>query len=187
MDTGAEAVQVGQEEVSSTCRNTAAQSVELDEITLNHHAAARVHFRYQRSSLPTTTTHIHPFLRLCLYNLNLLINQLHQRCTCGLLPQHLISNLQQQFIDVELDCTGTDAPLHDLGGEVIRAVQSDQNALVDLLVYSFEAVEVDLAVFGPARAVVAVNVPDRRREDIDAGSDEGVDVGWRGEEGCECQ
>jgi hypothetical protein len=66
-------------------------------------------------------------------------------------------------------------------------VQSDQDALVDLLVYSFEAVEMNLAVFGPARAVVAVDVPDRRREDINTSSDEGVDVGWRSEEGCECQ
>jgi hypothetical protein len=66
-------------------------------------------------------------------------------------------------------------------------VQSNQNAFVDLLVYSFKAVEMDLAIFGPARAVVAVDVADRRREDIDAGSDEGVNVGWRGEEGCECQ
>jgi hypothetical protein len=39
-------------------------------------------------------------------------------------------------------------------------MQSDQYALVDLLVYSFEAVEMDLAVFGPARAVVAVDIPD---------------------------
>ena len=135
------------------------------------------------SGLPATPTNIHPLLRLHLYDPNLLTNQLHQRCACCLFSEQLVPDLQQQLVDIQLDRAGTYTPLHDLSRKVVCAVQSNQHALVNMLVYRFEAVEMYLAIFGTARAVVAMDVADGGREDVDASGNESVNVGWRGEEG----
>ena len=109
---------------------------------------------------PTAPTNIHPLFRFGLYHLHLLIDQLHQRCAGSIFPQHLIPDLQQQLVDVQLDRACAYTPLHDFGWEVVRSVQRNQYALVDLLVDSFEAVEVNLPFRGTRRPVVAVDVTD---------------------------
>jgi hypothetical protein len=126
--------------------------------------------------LPTTPADIHPPLRFPLYSLHLQINQLHQRRTRRILPEHFVPNLQQQLINIQLDRACAYTPLHDLRREVIRAMQCHQNALVDLLVDCLKAVEVDLPFCRARGPVVAVHVADRRREDVDARGDEFVDV-----------
>lgn len=104
------------------------------------------------------------------------MNQPHQRHTRRVLPEHLITDLQQQLIDIQLSSASAYAPLHDLRREVVRAMQRHQDALIDLLVDRLESVEVNLAFCRPRWPIVAVHVADRGREYVDAGGDEFVDV-----------
>ena len=110
--------------------------------------------------LPTAPANVYPPLRLRLYNLHLLINQLHQRCARCILPEHLIADFQQQFVDVQLDRAGTYTPLHDFFGKVVCAVQRNQHTIVDLLVDGLEAIKVDLPLSGARGPIVAVHVAD---------------------------
>jgi len=43
-------------------------------------------------------------------------------------------HLQQQLVDVELDGTGVDTLLHDVGAKVVCPVEGHQGAAADLLV-----------------------------------------------------
>lgn len=59
---------------------------------------------------PATPTNIHPPFSLRLYDLHLLIDQIRQRRAGRILPQHLIANLQQQLIDIQLDSASAYTP-----------------------------------------------------------------------------
>ena len=72
----------------------------------------------------------------------------------------LIPDLQQQFIHIQLRRSRLDAAFHYVFGEVVGSVECDVNAVVDLMGYGFEAVEVELAWCWARGSVVAVHVAD---------------------------
>lgn len=83
--------------------------------------------------------------------------------------QVLVPNFQEQLVHVQFDGAVLNAPLHNFGGEVVRAVQGHQHTVVDLLVDLGQPLVVEL---GALRAVVAVDVTDAGGQEVDFGFEE---------------
>lgn len=98
-------------------------------------------------------------------------------------PENFVANFQQQLVDIQLDCTRADAPLHNLSREIICTVQCYQNSFVDLLINGLEAIKMDLPFCGAQWPVVAMNVADGGCEDVNTDGNKFVDVFW-GREKC---
>lgn len=56
----------------------------------------------EKLCFPTTATNVHPSFSFLLNHPDLLINQFDQRPVCSMFSQNLVSDFQNEFIDIEL-------------------------------------------------------------------------------------
>jgi hypothetical protein len=134
--------------------------------------------------LPTTLTYIHPPLRLLDHLFDHLIQQFCRTPLMPVFPYYLIPRLKAQLIYIQLDCARLDSLPHHRWWKIIGTVQRDNHAAVDLFVYRFQAVEMQLARFGACGTVVAMYVADRGGEDIDISSQKIINIFLRCKQGC---